>query len=138
MCKLCLISAQIYAFNPLFWLHFISLAVYTQNSHWRRRRREIMQVITFSSHLKSFNVCSNRLVSLCTCLIFIYASFCIAPFAEWKWCKHARDNRNSAFQYFKLHQISSRRSPSSKSNKWAITVSVHIFNIWHKYSWTKK
>ena len=55
-----------------------------------------------------------------------------------KGCKHLRDNRNSAFQYFKLHQISSRRSPSSKSNKWAITISVYFFNIWHKYSWAKK
>ena len=88
-------------------------------------------------HLKSFNVCSNWLVCLSTCETFVYASFCIA-FAEWKWCKHLRDNRNSAFQYFKLHQISSGRSPSSKSNKWAITISVYFFNIWHKYSWAKK
>ena len=52
--------------------------------------------------------------------------FCIA-FAEWKWCKHLRDNRNSAFQHLKLHQISNQRSPSSKSNKWAVTISVYFF-----------
>ena len=34
--------------------------------------------------------------------------------------------------------ITNRRSPSSKSNKWTITISVYFFNIWLKYSWAKK
>ena len=101
-----------------------------------------MQVIYFLLALAKFQwlfeLISVTVVCLSTCVTFVYASFCIA-FAEWKWCKHLRDNGNSAFQYsFKLHQISSRRSPSSKSNKWAITISVYFFNIWHTYLWAKK
>ena len=74
-----------------------------------------------------------ELISVClsTCVTFVYASFYIA-FAEWKWYKHPWDNRNSSYRYFKL--ISNRRSPSSKSNKWTIIISVYFFNIWHKYS----
>ena len=34
--------------------------------------------------------------------------------------------------------ITNRRSPSSKSNKWTITISVYFFNISLKYSWAKK
>ena len=94
-----------------------------------------MQVIYSLFALESFNICSNWLVCLSTCVTFVYVSFYIA-FAKWKWYKHVWDNRNSTFQYFKL--ISNRRSPSSKSNKWTITISVYFFNIWRKYSWAKK
>ena len=97
-----------------------------------------MQVVYFLFALEKFQRLFELIsVSFCLCITFVYAIFCIA-FAEWKWCEHLRDNWNSAFQYFKLHQISSRRSPPSKSNKWAITISVYFVNIWHKYSWAKK
>ena len=94
-------------------------------------RNHARQVIYSLFALESFNVCSNWLVCLSTCVTFVYANFYIA-FAEWKWYKHLWDNRNSVFRYFKL--ISNRRSPSSKSNKWTIIISVYFFNIWHKYS----
>ena len=129
---------QVTGSNPIEVLNFYFSGFFTQLHKLRSLRWSFLHFqFTFSSHLKIFNVCSNSLACLSTCVTFVYASFCIA-FAEWKWCKHLRDNRNSAFQYFKLHQISSRRSPSSKSNKWAITVSVYFFNIWRKYSWAKK
>ena len=77
-----------------------SLAVYTKNSDWRPRIREIMQVIYFLLALAKFQwlfeLISVTVVCLSTCVTFVYASFCIA-FAEWKWCKHLRDNRNWAF-----------------------------------------
>ena len=94
-------------------------------------RNHARQVIYSLFALESFNVCSNWLVCLSTCVTLVYATFYIA-FAEWKWYKHLWDNRNSVFRYFKL--ISNRRSPSSKSNKWTIIISVYFFNIWHKYS----
>ena len=85
-----------------------------------------MQVIYFLFALEKFQ-CLFELISVSFYLCNLcYASFCIA-FAKRKWCKHLRDNRNTAFQHFKLHQISSRRSPCSKSNKWAVTISVYFF-----------
>ena len=80
ICKLCLISAQIYAFNPLLWLH-LSLAVYTQNSDWRPRRREIIQVIYFLFALEKFQ-CFFELISeslyLCNLYLceFLYRAIC--------------------------------------------------------------
>ena len=55
-----------------------------------------MQVIYFLFVVEKFQ-CLFELISVSFYLCNLcYASFCIA-FAEWKWCIHLRDNRNSHF-----------------------------------------
>ena len=107
--------------------HELLIYVITSGIYIQPRRREIMQVIYFLFALEKFQ-CLFELISVS----FYLCNLCLCEFLyRICWMK-------TTFQYFKLHQISSRRSPSSKSNKWAVTISVYFFNIWHKYSWAKK
>ena len=81
ICKLCLICAQIYSFNVLEPLKVvttflsktkISVAVYTQHSHWRPRT-EIMEVIYFLFALKKFQCLFEIIrVSFCLCNLCLF------------------------------------------------------------------
>ena len=98
-----------------------------------------MQVIYFLFALEKFQ-CLFELISVS----FYLCNLCLCEFL-YRICLNENDVNifeTIETRHFntslKLHQISSRRNPPSKSNKWAITISVYFFNIWHKYSREKK
>ena len=112
ICKLCLIIAQIYAFNILAQLKVVitflskticpSLA--TQNSDWRPRTK-ITQVIFSLFALQKFQSLFEMISAFFyKCTLFLCEFSYRSVFAEWKWYKHLWGNRNSAFRCFKLHQ----------------------------------
>ena len=64
ICNLCQISAQIYAINPLLWLHFyLAKLIFKWASDWQPRGREIMRVIYFIFALVKFQ-CLFELISV--------------------------------------------------------------------------
>ena len=137
-------SAQIYAFYILETLKVvttflsktkISLAVYTKNSDWRLRT-EIMQVIYFLFALIKKFQCLFEMISVS----FYLCNLCLCEFLyRICWMKIIQTLEIIETQHFDTsNYITNRRSPSSKSNTWTITISVYFFNIWLKYSWAKK
>ena len=81
---------------------------------------------------------ANWAVCLSTCVTFVYASFYIA-YAEWKWCKHLLDNRNSiGISILKTTSVIGEVHPLNLTNELLLFLFFFFFNIWYKYSWANK